>query len=67
MFWVIHLTKTDGDIMLWACKTMKEVDSYVNTLGLHKTEYAVIKGERVKNFGAYVNHETMKERKEKKK
>lgn len=59
MFWVIHLTETDGDIMMWSCKTMKDVDDYIDLTGLHKTEYAVIEGERIKNFGDYVNHKDM--------
>jgi hypothetical protein len=50
MFWVIHLTGTNGDIMMWACNDMDHVDAYVKLSSLHHTDYAVIKGERIKNF-----------------
>ena len=40
--------------MMWACKTMKEVDEHVTMMNLHRTDYAIIYGNRVKNFGAYV-------------
>jgi hypothetical protein len=50
MFWVIYLTETDGEIMMWACNTMKEVDDHVKVIGLGETDYAIMKGIRVKNF-----------------
>jgi len=51
MLWVIHITETDGEIMMWACKTMKDVETYVDLVGLDSVDYAIIKGERTKNFG----------------
>lgn len=52
MLWVIHLTEPDyQEMMLWACNTMKDVDDYVKLTGLEETDYAIIEGHRIKNFG----------------
>ena len=53
MFWVIHLTETDGDVMLWPCKDMTEVKKYVQQAGLHILDYAVIEGLKLKDFNNY--------------
>jgi len=53
MYWVIHLTETDGDVMLWPCKTLQDVHIYVKLQNLHSTDYAVIEGLKIKDFGNY--------------
>ena len=55
MLWVIHLSETDGQIILWPCKDMEEVEDYVQMCNLHRYDYAIIRGERLKRFGTYVN------------
>ena len=54
MFWVIHLEETDGDIMMWPCKTMQEVEDYAAMTKLHRTDYAIVHGEKIKDFGDYI-------------
>ena len=53
MYWVIHLTETDGDVMLWPCKTLSDVRVYVQFQNLHATDYAVIEGLKIKDFDNY--------------
>jgi len=54
MYWVIHLTETDGDVMLWPCKTFTDIRAYVKLQNLHATDYAVIEGVKIKDFDNYV-------------
>jgi hypothetical protein len=54
MYWVIHLTETDEDVVLWPCKTLPDVHIYVKVEKLHSMDYAVIKGLKIKDFGKYV-------------
>ncbi len=50
MYWVIHLTETDSGITLWPCKSKKDVDDYVVLANLHREDYAIIKGDILKDF-----------------
>lgn len=50
MFWVIHLTETDGDVALWPCESPEKVAWYVDHMKLHMNDYAVIEGNRLKDF-----------------
>lgn len=50
MFWVIHLTETDGDVALWPCESPEKIKWYVNQMKLHNNDYAVIEGDRLKDF-----------------
>ena len=50
MYWIIYQTETDGEIMMWPCQTPEEVSEYATRWGLHITDYAVIKGEKLKDF-----------------
>jgi len=54
MFWVIHLTETDGDVVLWPCETLTDVHVYVKLQNLHAVDYAVIEGLKIKDFDKYV-------------
>ncbi len=60
-YWVIHLTETDGDIVLWPCRSGKDIDDYISLMELHREEYAIIKGELLKNFeNISFNHKKLK-------
>lgn len=64
MYWVIHLSETDGDVMIWPCKDGDEIDSYVSFMKLHRGDYAIIEGLRLKDFGQVsFNHKELKRRK----
>lgn len=54
MYWIIHLTETDGDIMLWPCKDGKEIENYLTKMKLNREDYAIIEGQKLKDF----NHVT---------
>jgi hypothetical protein len=56
MFWVIHLTETDGNIILWACLTMEDVEAYVKQTNLHALDYSIIEGVRIKDFNNTFNN-----------
>ena len=61
MYWVVHLTETDGDIMLWPCKDGAEVESYLNLMQLHREDYAIIEGLKLKDFNnVSFNHRQLK-------
>ena len=50
MLWVIHLTETDGDVVLWPCASREQLEWYINEYKLHMNDYAVIEGDRLKDF-----------------
>lgn len=50
MLWIIHLTETDGDIMLWPCRDGDELRDYIKEYNLHSEDYAIIEGVRHKDF-----------------
>ena len=50
MFWVIHLTETDGDVALWPCASREQLEWYIKEYNLHMNDYAVIEGDRLKDF-----------------
>ena len=61
MYWVIHLNETDGDIVLWPCKDGPSVVSYLKLMGLHREDYAIIEGLKLKDFNnVSFNHKNLK-------
>lgn len=63
MYWVIHLTKTDDNIMMWPCFDGEEINNYINTMRLHREDYAILEGTKLKSFdNVSFNHTRLKRR-----
>lgn len=49
-YYLVYITKTDGDCATLGFKTIKELNDWVGQKKLHHGDYAVIKGTMLKHF-----------------
>ena len=50
MLIVIHLTETDGEILMGCCNDQCQVEEYIAYHALPPEDYAVVKGSILKGF-----------------